>query len=169
MGWNRRYATLKTIYLLRHAKANAGLNDLERDLSAKGRRQAEFIGQWMRESGIMPDRIVSSPAKRTTVTARLCAEQAGYQGKIRFADDLYDAHSNTYIDLIAGLNNKHDSVMVVGHNPEISAVVTVLTGEPLTMPPGTLVCIEMTTDQWVAAKDGNASLKWVHNMGTSMI
>ena len=160
---------MKTIYLLRHAKANAGLNDLERDLSTKGRRQAEFIGQWMRESGIMPDRIVSSPAKRTTVTARLCAEQAGYQGKIRFADDLYDAHSNTYIDLIAGLNNKHDSVMVVGHNPEISAVVTVLTGEPLTMPPGTLVCIEMTTDQWVAAKDGNASLKWVHNMGTSMI
>jgi phosphohistidine phosphatase len=157
---------LKTIYLLRHAKANAGLNDLERDLSAKGRRQAEYIGQWMGENGIIPDRIVSSPAKRTTVTASLCAEQAGYQGKIHLADDLYDAHSNTYIDLIAGLDNKHDSVMVVGHNPEISAVVTVLTGEPLTMPPGTLVCIEMTTDQWIAAKDGNASLKLVHNMGT---
>ena len=157
---------MKTIYLLRHAKANAGLNDLERDLSAKGRRQAECIGQWMRENGIMPDRIVSSSAKRTTETAKICAEQAGYQGKIRFADDLYDAHSDTHVDLIAGLSNKHDSIMVVGHNPGISAVVTVLTGEPLAMPPGTLVCIEMTTDQWVAAKDGNASLKWVHNMGT---
>jgi phosphohistidine phosphatase len=154
---------LKTIYLLRHAKANAGLNDMERDLSAKGRRQAEFIGQWMGENGMMPDRIVSSSAKRTTETARICAEKAGYQGKIRFADDLYDAHSDTYIDLIAGLNNKHDSIMVVGHNPEISAVVTVLTGEPLTMPPGTLVCIEITSDQWVAAKDGNARLKWVQH------
>jgi phosphohistidine phosphatase len=153
--------TVKTIYLLRHAKANPGLHDRERDLAPKGHRQAEFIGQWMQEKGIMPDKIVSSSAQRTAATAQLCAEQAGYRGNISLTDDLYDAGSDTYVDLIAGLKSKHASAMVVGHNPAISSVVAVLTGEPLSMSPGTLVCVELATDQWTSARDGNALLKWV--------
>lgn len=155
--------TVKTIYLLRHAKSNPGFPDRERDLAPKGRGQAEFIGQWMREKNIMPDKIISSSATRTAVTAQLCAEQAGYQGKITLADDLYDADTDTYLDLIAGLKSKHASVMVVGHNPEISSVVALLTGEPLSMSPATLVCIELPTDQWSSVRDGKARLAWVQH------
>jgi phosphohistidine phosphatase len=152
---------LKTIYLLRHAKADKSLiNDVGRDLSGKGRRQAESIGQWMLESGIMPGWIISSSAKRTKSTAKICSGQIGYQKSIRFEDSLYDAGSGTYLDIIAALNNKYDSVMMVGHNPAISAMVTILTGVHLDMSPCMLVCIETDLDEWSSVKDANGTLKW---------
>jgi phosphohistidine phosphatase len=154
-------ATLKTLYLLRHAKAEQGLNDRERDLTGKGRRQAESIGRWMFEQGILPDRILSSPAKRARMTAEICAKGADYPGSIRFADDLYDTYKDKYIDMIAGLKDKYASVMIVGHNPKISSAVTILTGEQLNMSPCMLVCIEFAHDTWISVKAGKGILKWV--------
>lgn len=152
---------MKTLYLLRHAKADNGLNDRERDITAKGRRQAESMGQWMFEKGIVPDRIVSSPAKRAKSTARICSEGVDYPGSIRFEDDLYDPCRDKYIDIIADLKNKGDSVLIVGHNPKISSAVTILTGEQIIMSPCMLVCIEFALDKWISVKDVRGILKWV--------
>ena len=158
---------MKTLYLLRHAKADSGLsNDLGRDLTTQGRRQAESIGRWMSENGIMPDCIICSAAKRTKLTAKICSERAGYQRSIRFEDGLYDACGDTYFDIIVALNNKYDSVMIVGHNPAISAVVTILTGVQLDMSPCMLVCIGFTIDKWISVKNANAKLKWFQSPST---
>jgi phosphohistidine phosphatase len=151
---------LKTLYLLRHAKADGGPNDLARDLSGKGRRQAESIGRWMSENGMMPDWIICSSAKRAKLTAKICSERIGYQRSIRFEDSLYDACGDTYFDIIASLNDKYDSVMIVGHNPAISTMVTILTGVQLDMSPCMLVCIGFTFDKWIYVKDADATLKW---------
>ena len=154
---------MKTIYLLRHAKADKSpINDLERDLSAKGRRQAESIGQWMSENEIMPNRVICSSAKRTKFTAKICSEQIGYQRSIRFEDRLYDAGIDTYLGILAALNNKYNSVMIVGHNPTISAMVTILTGDQINLSPCMLVCIETDIDEWSSLKDVHGSLKWFH-------
>jgi len=142
---------LKTLYLLRHAKADSGLlNDLARDLSAKGRRQTASMGQWMSATGIIPERIISSSAKRTKLIAKICSELIGYQRSLRFEDNLYDARSESYLDVIAVLNNRYDSVMIVGHNPAISTMVTILTGVRLDMSPCMLVCIGFTFDNWIS-------------------
>lgn len=152
---------MKTVYLLRHAKADKSLiNDIGRDLSGKGHRQAESIGQWMSEKGIMPDWIISSSAKRAKATAKICSERIGYQKSIRFEDSLYDTGSDTYLDIIAALNNKYDSVMMVGHNPAISAMVTILTGVHLEMSPSMLVCLETDHNEWNSVKDANGTMKW---------
>ena len=152
---------MKTIYLLRHAKADKSLiNDIGRDLSSKGRRQAESIGQWMSENGILPDWIISSSAKRTKSTSNIFAKKVGYQKSIRFEDSLYHASDDTYLDIIAALNDKYESVMMVGHNPAISALVTVLTGVHLDMSPSMLVCIETDLDEWSSVRNANGTLKW---------
>jgi phosphohistidine phosphatase len=152
---------LKTIYLLRHAKADKSLiNDVGRDLSGKGRRQAETIGKWMLENKIMPDWIICSSTKRTKSTAKICSEQIGYQKSIRFEDRLYHASGDTYLDIIAVLNDQYQSVMIVGHNPEISDTVTLLTGVHLDMSPSMLVRIEIDRDKWSAVRDANGTLKW---------
>lgn len=152
---------MKTIYLLRHAKADKSpINDMGRDLSGKGRRQAESIGQWMSENRVMPDWIISSSAKRTEATAKICSGRISYQRSIRFEDRLYHASSDTYLDIIAALNDKYESVMMVGHNPAISALGTVLTGVRLDMSPCMLVCIEIDLDEWNSVRDANGTLKW---------
>lgn len=116
----------------------------------------------MFDHGIVPDLIFSSPAKRAELTAKICAEEAGFQGQISLDGDLYEAHADTYLDLLAGFNNKYGSVMIVGHNPEISDIITVLTGNLLNMSPCTLVCIEFAVKDWGSVRDGNGVLKWVH-------
>lgn len=134
--------------------------DLERDLTARGRKQAESLGRWMLGNGIMPALIFSSPAQRARATARICSEAAGYQGSIRYKNDLYDGHGNAYVTVMTDLVNKYDSVMIVGHNPEISDVITFFTGEPLVMAPCRLVCLEFAVEEWDAIQDSNGILKW---------
>ena len=116
----------------------------------------------MFDHGIVPDLIFSSPAKRAKLTAEICAEGAGFHGQISIEGDLYEAYEGTYLDLLAGFNNRYGSVMIVGHNPEISDVITVLTGNPLNMSPCTLVCIEFAVEDWRSVQDGKGVLKWVH-------
>ena len=146
---------------MRHAKADKSLmNDKGRDLSGNGRRQAESIGQWMSESGIMPDWIICSSAKRTKATAKICSERIGYHKSIRFEDSLYHASDDIYLNILSALNDKYESVMMVGHNPAISALVTILTGVRLDMSPSMLVCIETDLDEWNAVRNANGTLKW---------
>ncbi len=154
---------MKTLYLLRHAQAESDrANDVGRNLSAKGRMQAESIGKWMSENGIMPEWIISSSAKRTRLTAKVCSERIGYQRSIRFEDALYDAGVDRYLDIIAALNTNYDSVMIVGHNPAISAVASMLTGVHLDMSPCMLVCVGLGIDEWESVKDADSRLKWFH-------
>ncbi|MCG6535900.1 MAG: histidine phosphatase family protein [Syntrophales bacterium LBB04] len=133
---------------------------MERNLTAQGRIQAESIGRWMSKSGILPDWIICSSAKRTKLTAKICSERVGYQRSIRFESGLYEADSGKYLEIISALNDKYDSVMIVGHNPAISAVVAILTGVQLDMSECMLACIGFTTDQWISFKDDFAKLKW---------
>jgi phosphohistidine phosphatase len=154
---------LKTLYLLRHAEADNNPLDPERELTARGRRQAESLGRWMAGMGILPACIFSSPAKRAQATARICSENAGYQGRILFEDDLYDTNGAAYFAVLAGLGNKYDSVMIVGHNPAISDVLAILTGNRHHMLPCALACIEFASDEWASVQNSDASLTWVQN------
>ncbi len=65
---------MKTLYLLRHATAaNAAppqMSDYDRTLSAKGIREAQTVGRYMKSNKMLPDFVLSSSALRTTQTAR---------------------------------------------------------------------------------------------------
>ena len=152
---------MKTLYLLRHAEAENTPNDLERDLTERGRRQAESLGQWMSDNGIRPARIFSSSARRAHLTAKICSEEIGYQGHIRIEEALYGTYLDNYVTVIKGLNNKYDSVMIVGHNPELSDAITFFTGDQIKMLPCTLVCIEFTVEKWGSVEESNGILRWV--------
>ena len=142
---------------MRHAEAGNARNDRERDLTAVGRGQAESMGLWLRENASMPDRIYSSPAKRARMTAELCFATAGYQGSILLEENLYTMNGDAYMDLLDGMRAHCDSVIIVGHNPEISSAVTIFTGEQIIMPPCSLACIEFTAIQW---RNCLGTLRW---------
>ena len=62
---------MRDLLLLRHAHADAagaGQSDLARPLSATGRDEARAAGDWLREHGLRPDRVLCSPAARTRDT-----------------------------------------------------------------------------------------------------
>ncbi|MGL5849545.1 MAG: SixA phosphatase family protein, partial [Phycicoccus sp.] len=66
-----RAARDRTLILLRHAKAEEGdaERDHERELTARGRRDARAAGAWLHEHGIGVDEVLCSTSERTQQTA----------------------------------------------------------------------------------------------------
>ena len=76
----RRVRPWRSLLLLRHAKSAwpDGVADLERPLARRGERAAELVGRFLAGHGLVPDRVVSSPARRAAETAeRVLAASTG--------------------------------------------------------------------------------------------
>ena len=112
---------MKTLYLIRHAKSSwkdSALDDIERPLNKRGKRDAPFMGEVLKEKVVAPDVVFSSPAKRASKTAQIITELIGYPKKdIIFTEEIYEASSHELLEFINSLDNKYNSVMIFGHNP----------------------------------------------------
>jgi phosphohistidine phosphatase len=111
------------LYLVRHAHAawaSPGVSDFERPLDEIGRHEARDIAGQAVLSGLRPDAIVSSPARRCMETT---AALLDVFRSIRPETDmqLYSSGADAYLQLV--LSHAHlNSLMIVGHNPMIEAV-----------------------------------------------
>jgi len=155
---------MKTLYLLRHAKSSwddHSLSDFERPLNARGLKAAPFIGLLMKENGLTPEAIVSSPAERAKQTAELVREAAGFEPEISFNERIYEATVGTLVSIIVGIDNSNDSVLIVGHNPGAEGLVYYLTGEIAPMPTAALAVIKLDIDNWAEISDGRGRLQRV--------
>lgn len=121
---------MKTIILVRHAKSSwkdSRLDDFERPLNKRGKQDAPLMGKKLRERKILPDLILSSPAKRARKTAALIAEEIGYpREKIQYNDKMYHSGARYLFDMVKKLDDQHESVMLVGHNPDFMDFVGML-------------------------------------------
>src|SRR5512139_452310 len=85
---------MKTLLVLRHAKSSwndPALDDHERPLSTRGRRDGPRMGALVREYGLMPDVVISSDAVRARLTAEAVAAAARYAGETLLDRRLYMA------------------------------------------------------------------------------
>ncbi|GIV36116.1 MAG: phosphohistidine phosphatase SixA [Cyclobacteriaceae bacterium] len=118
---------MKTLYLVRHAKSSwdsPTLRDFDRPLSERGKTDAPRMGQRLHKRGVAPELILSSPARRARSTARKIAREINYDlYQIQFADNLYHATPDTILQILSRLPDSFQSVMVVGHNPELTDFV----------------------------------------------
>jgi len=107
------------ITLLRHAKAEtptAGIGDFDRRLAARGRRNADRVGRFVAESGLVPDLVIVSPAARTRQTFELAAAHWP-DLPTEYRDSIYEASAETVLTAITALGASYEHVMVIGHNP----------------------------------------------------
>ena len=152
------------LQLLRHAKSSwqdRSLEDFERPLAPRGRRDAARLATWLAETGRLPQRAVCSPARRArqTVTA---LERAGLAATaITFDERLYLADRQTLCEVLADCPAQ-STFMLVGHNPGFDDLVTYLSADP---PPRTATGKLMTTaalaelmmpEDWTALAPGTA-------------
>ena len=152
---------MKTLLVLRHAKSSwddSGLDDHDRPLNKRGRRDAPRMGELIEAEDLVPDLILSSTALRARQTAVLVADACGYQGEIMLEPDLYHAAPADYARTLSQAGGDAECVMVVGHNPGLQELVTVLSGACERMPTATLACIEIELDDWQEAASVAGSL-----------
>ncbi len=110
--------------LVRHAKSSRddmSLEDFLRPLNDRGKRDAPEIGRRLRESGVQPDLIVSSPAKRAIKTAKMIACEIDFpEADILEAEEIYEAEAGELLKLLQGLPAEKRDVLLVGHNPGVT-------------------------------------------------
>jgi len=142
---------MKTLLVLRHAKSSwsdPALDDHERPLNARGRRDAPRMGALVREHGLIPDVVISSDAVRARLTAEAVVEAARYGGEIRLDPRLYLAGPADILSVLRSVGENAETVMIVGHNPGLEELVAHLTGEWQDLPTTALAQIVLPIDQW---------------------
>ena len=119
---------MKTLYLVRHAKAVSsefGIDDFKRALSSQGVDDAEAMGERLRQKGISPDFIVSSPTDRALETAHIFAQHLNYPFRqVALHEEIYEQGVEEVKSLIAQLNNAYNTVMLFGHEPTLSQLAS---------------------------------------------
>ena len=114
---------MRKLILLRHAKSSwkdTSLDDFDRPLNRRGKKDAPIMADKLSMRKIKIDLIISSPAKRTTETAKIFANILGYQSEIIFNDKLYEASYNDILEVINLIDDKYQNVLLVCHNPGIT-------------------------------------------------
>jgi len=147
---------MKTLYLIRHAKSSwdfPDLSDFDRPLNKRGKRNAPEMGRRLRIRGVVPDIVLSSPARRARETClAVCCEIAFPETAIIFDSAIYAAGVNTLLQTVEGLPDDASSAFLVSHNPGITSFAEYLTGESLVnIPTCGIACIEMDFDSWSLA------------------
>lgn len=124
-----------TLLLLRHGKSSwddAGLDDHERPLSARGRRAAEAMGAYLTTHGPRPDFVISSSAVRTCQTLDRVLLQLGPPTPgVAVEPELYLATASAMLDRVRRTGTEIRSLMLIGHNPGMHALALELTGNGL--------------------------------------
>lgn len=119
-----REKAMKKLYIIRHAKSDWGdlsLNDYDRPLNKRGKKDAPMMGKILAEQGIRPDLILSSPACRALTTAQTIAEEVGYDDKnIVYQESLYLASPEEIENILRSLPSSAQTVFIIGHNPGLS-------------------------------------------------
>jgi phosphohistidine phosphatase len=122
---------MKILYLLRHAKsswAEEGAEDFARPLSARGRRAAPTMADYMVAQHYHPDLILCSPAARTRETLALMQKQLGSGASAQFDRRLYLATADELLRLLQAVRQDVGSLLLIGHNPGLERLAANLAG-----------------------------------------
>jgi len=121
------------LMLMRHAKSDwhSHTADIDRPLNSRGRKDAEAMGAYLAKSGLVPDKIIVSPAMRTRQTVELLLENMPVDAaQILIDKELYLAGTQTMLELIELYAADNQRLLLVAHNPGMDDLVSYLAASP---------------------------------------
>jgi phosphohistidine phosphatase len=144
---------MKKIILVRHAKAeDPSLNsdDFSRRLTERGKENAASLGRWLSDKVADRVLILSSPAKRTSSTAKRIAKALNYSpDNIVYKDSIYLSSLSNLSYILQESSEAYSEIILVGHNPGMSELLDYLSEKP-EEPFRTCGCaiLELSVENW---------------------
>ena len=104
----------------------------------------------VRENGIEPDHLLSSPAKGARKTARLFAEEFDFKKEdIKMVEALYGATQTEFLQIVKDIDDGYGVVAIFSHNPGITDFASSLTNVRVDdMPTCAVFALQIETDTW---------------------
>ncbi|MEY2944214.1 MAG: hypothetical protein RLY97_2228 [Pseudomonadota bacterium] len=179
---------MKILGLFRHAKSDwpdfadsgARARDFDRPLSPRGISGAGAMGAHIRDYSLQNkqrwDRVIASPAVRSAQTIEIAAAGSATDEAVSYAINwdrrIYLASSATLLDLLREQDDRHASILMVGHNPGLEDVIFDLVADDGTsplrdvveekFPTAAFAVLHIPVEKWADLRDGSAAL--VHLM-----
>lgn len=152
---------MKTLYVLRHAKAERDSEtgkDFDRPLAERGWSDAELVGREARKRGLVIDAVLASPAKRAAETVEAFARGYGELDP-EWEPGIYNASVDRLIQIFRAADDEAERLLIVGHNPGFEGLAWALADEGADlardgMPTAALAVIELPADQWSDVSEG---------------
>jgi phosphohistidine phosphatase len=122
---------MKTLILMRHAKSawdDPHQKDIDRPLSARGRKVAPRMGAWLAEEGYRPDVVLCSTARRTRETLELLQPHLPQGVTVEFVRAVYLAPPREMLAEIGKVPGTAQTVLLIGHNPGLGSFASALAG-----------------------------------------
>jgi phosphohistidine phosphatase len=145
---------MKQLVLVRHAQAESALpgqSDFERALTRRGVADASDMVRRLKLRSQKMDYLLSSPAHRAAATARAFAQGLRLTGEFPVFDErLYAAEDKDFLRVLQEQNQRHRGIVLVAHNPGITAFADRLSNERRidAMPTCAVVSMQIPIDDW---------------------
>ncbi len=149
---------MKKLFIIRHAKSSwkdTSLDDFDRGLNKRGKKDIKFIANWLRANRFYPDLILSSPARRAKDTLEQIVKTLKLNDEIiRFDKSIYEATCDTLIDLLEQVDKRYDNLFLIGHNPALNELAEFLTNSVIfNIPTSGIFCVEFNISKWSEIKN----------------
>ena len=149
---------MKKLVVMRHAEAGQASRDFERTLTDYGRAQAASTASQLAEM-FKADYMIVSSAERTRETSGFLIETLELKdNEYHFEKKVYEASTQDLLKVIATFPESAESVILVGHNPAVSSLVSSLTGTYEGFPTACAVILELSADDWHTVSYSDAKL-----------
>lgn len=161
---------MKTLHLLRHAKASRddpSCGDHDRPLADRGRADAPRIAERMARAGVRPDLVAISSARRARETWDLAAPVLA-TGRVVVVPGLYLCGIKDLLAHVRAISEEAGQVLIVGHNPDLADLALHLAGDAADpgdlarmadkFPTGAWADLRLRVDRWADAGRGCATL-----------
>lgn len=122
----------RILYLLRHAKSSwtdHRLDDHDRPLAKRGEDAVVRLRHHVAATGIAPDLVLCSSARRTTMTLEGIAPALPVKSTVLIEAGLYGAPSGDLLDRLHDVSDDVASVLMIGHNPGLEMLAPILIGD----------------------------------------
>lgn len=156
---------MKTLLVMRHAKSDWGSpsgDDHERPLAARGVRAARRMGSFLADAGYIPQMVISSTAVRARTTAELAFEAGGWECPIVTMADFYASDPDRVLDVVRETEDDVERLLIAGHEPTWSTLVTwLIGGGRVRMPTAAVACLDLKHGRWIDLAPATCELRWL--------
>jgi phosphohistidine phosphatase len=154
-----------TLLLMRHGKSDweqPFAHDRERPLAKRGRKAAARMGSFLTEVGAGPERVLTSPAVRAWETAALAAKGGGWNCAPEPVESLYEGSPEALVQELRQLLSVPQTLLLVGHEPTGSSLLTLLLGGgAFRLPTAAVAALELDAPSWAMLEPGRCRLLWL--------
>ena len=155
---------METLYLIRHGKSSWNfeeLDDYDRPLGKRGRRDLSKMGCFVKENVPAPDLIITSGASRAFYTALHLSDYWKYpEENIIISEVLYQAGVSDFEKVLLEVQD-FDTVALFGHNPDLTMLHNRLCEDYIDNIP-TCGMVGLDVRDWIKNKNSRARRLFFH-------